>query len=107
MKIKTKEDALLHSFDLWLWLACHPKSDKVGWPGWKHNGGYIDSWCLCPICDYTSVRNISCMSCPVDWSHDNQPYMSCTDPRSIYKRWVASKSSENALRICQAIIDAM
>ena len=72
MKVKTKEDALLHCFDLWLWLACNPDGDKLGWPGWELNDGYLEE-CdnQCPCCEFTD-EDKGCDDCPIDkWATDS------------------------------------
>jgi len=71
MKIETKEDALLHCFDLWLWLALNPASYKDDWPGWELNGGYLKSCrSLCPVCEYglSGVRQYCNEKCLIKWT---------------------------------------
>jgi len=76
MKVETREDALLHCFDLWLWLACNPaRKFKEDWPGWEENGGYLEHCnCYCPCChyvyNYVYKRDFEqCQDlCPIKWS---------------------------------------
>ncbi len=49
MRVKTKEDALLHCFDLWLWLALNPGMAKGHWPGWDYLEPCQSN---CPCCEY-------------------------------------------------------
>jgi len=80
MKVKTKQDALLHCFDLWMWCAVTGKTDKNNWPGWKRKGGYLEACVnVCPLCEFcfgndlnddpdTVVDDPVCQNCPIKWS---------------------------------------
>lgn len=90
MKIETKEDALLHCFDLWLWLALNPDKEKWDWPGWKNKGGHLED-CEndCPCCEYREyVEHKICYAnschntCSVKWKGGN-----CLNFKSEYKEW--------------------
>jgi len=84
MKVETREDALLHCFDLWLWLAGNPNLSKWGWPGWTKNGGYLKHCYMdCPCCELFYTEK-SCHECPLKWSNGGRKYM-CE--RSEYGHW--------------------
>ena len=107
MKVETIEDALLHTFDLWLWCAVSGK-DKALWPGWKYNGGRLEYCCSnCPLCAYTATRKISCCFCPIKWSEDG----SCSSEDSPYNKWELSTTKEercaHALEVAELAMDAL
>ena len=91
MKIKTKEDALLHCFDLWLWLAVTGNDRKFNWPGWEENGGYLEP-CVsyCPVCEFSNIDSIdSCKDCAVNW-----PGGHCNVTFSPFYQWCGSEMEE-------------
>jgi len=113
MIVETKEDAVLHCFDLWLWMACNPEEPKHMWPGWLSNGGYLGCCMLeCPCCEYqgnNDDEDFPCnVICPLTWTVGGEW---CGDADSPYKKWINSKTSsektEYALEICALAIDAM
>jgi hypothetical protein len=109
MKVKTREDALLHCFDLWLWLALNPEKRKENWPGWKFNGGYLEE-CSgdCPCCDYkVSIKNSSCTThCPIKWTDGH-----CLSSGSEYIEYIYAKTFKErtkwALKIAELALDAL
>jgi len=113
MKVKTEEDAVLHCFDLWLWIACNPEKSKRRWPGWMSNGGYLEE-CMsyCPCCQYEEDNNEEDMPCenvcPLTWTVNG--YW-CGADNSPYKKWHDSRTplgkTMYALEICALAIDAM
>ena len=113
MIVKTKEDALLHCFDLWLWMACNPERLKEDWPGWIRNGGYLGR-CMshCPCCEYkenNNDENMSCENiCPLTWTVGGDW---CGNDYSPYGKWNStirlSLKTKYALEICALAIDAM
>ena len=103
MEIETKRDALLHCFDLWLWLAVTGAAHKMEWPGWKFNGGYLGN-CEnnCPCCGYAS-----CSQCPIDiWANGY-----CESEDSPFTNWFKSQTkterSKWALEIAILALDAL
>ncbi len=112
MKIKTREDALLHCFDLWLWLAV-TGNDKGDWPGWKFRGGHLERCeCLCPVCGYTKrdwskPKVYSCEnSCLIKWNG-----RWCESITAEYSRWSRSKTKKDrkkwALEIAILALEAL
>jgi len=116
MRIKTKEDALLHCFDMWLWLALNPTKDKSQWPGFATNGGYLklyNTTTNCPICELNVKGEASCISddtennCIIKWKTGH-----CNRKGSEFYSWNNKKISkrrrtELALRICALSIEAL
>jgi len=113
MKIKTREDALLHCIDLWLWLALHPEKTKIHWPGWKFNGGYLQEYtALCPCCAYTHNIGKDCTHCPIQWCKDkNKWFNPCLADDSPYRKWTLTRNFKNrtklALKIVELAIEAL
>ena len=109
MKVETKEDALIHCFDLWLWLSLHPNEQKSDWPGWYWNGGYL-SECNhnCPVCEYDLVvNNNGCEpDCLISWTSGGG---GCCSDGSPYKEWSPGRSNAKdlALDICTLALDAL
>ncbi len=104
MKIETREDALLHCFDLWLWLAVTGSPGKDRWPGWEKNGGHLES-CLhdCPVCGHS--RQI-CSHCIIKWKK-----AWCDDEEAEYGKWTNAESKQErtkyALEIAALALDAL
>lgn len=95
MQVKTKEDALLHCFDLWLWLAMNPRKGKREWPGWKAQGGYLqDCQYECPACEYVKrdwdfEMDKSCEDdCIISWSD-----RWCEDSKAEFRLWKNPKNT--------------
>ena len=114
MKIKTREDALLHCFDLWLWLAVTGGRSKSKWPGWKSNGGYLDMCELgCPVCEYSHLYPRSCCGnreCIIAWNSVDGSC--CNDDRATeYQKWGNALNSQTrtkwALKIAALTLDAL
>lgn len=110
MKIKSREDALLHCFDLWLWLALNPDKvcgSKQLWPGWEERGGYLD-YCYrnCPCCEFAPT---DCNRCPIKWSYTGSKDYMCE--YSEYRKWRNSKTLEDrtkwALEIAILALEAL
>jgi len=89
MRIKTKEDALLHCFDLWLWLALNPEKGKRDWPGFELNGGYLETpEEFCPCCEYMAEANLDCKDCIIKWSTDHTDKSKwCCNPKFEFRNW--------------------
>ena len=103
MKVKTREDALLHCFDLWLWLAVTGSANKSEWPGWEFNGGYLDKCGFnCPACHYAEDCNL----CPIKWADSVCYYYG-----SEYSGWAEAETyrirSKWALRIATLALEAL
>ncbi len=102
MKVETREDALLHCFDLWIWLAVTGKRDKKEWPGWKIKGGYLES-CTdeCPACEVSTT----CEYCIIRW----RVIGDCTD--SEFDDWCYAPDTKNrsevALKIASLALEAL
>ncbi len=92
MKVKTKTDALLHCFDLWLWLAVTGADHKSFWPGWEFNGGYLEECCHdCPVCDYglvVSINDLCNEKCIIKWKNNH-----CNEKRGAqFYNWDNAKT---------------
>jgi len=104
MKIITREDALLHCFDLWLWLAVTGKKHKENWPGWEFNGGYLEKcFADCPVCKYSE----DCETCIISWTGED-----CSESHKgeFYKWRKATTKQEHtkwALKIAGLALDAL
>lgn len=113
MKIKTREDALLHCFDLWLWLAITGSDKKSEWPGWNFNGGYLER-CIfwnCPTCEYTHNTHFvgGCNNaCLLNWSSGNRK---CNYKGGEFWEWRHAVTIEDrkkwALEIAILALEAM
>jgi len=93
MKIKTREDALLHCFDLWLWLAVTGTLVKADWPGWMENGGHLEPCqAHCPACDYTKRGDWEdcTSSCPLKWTNGW-----CNDSDGEFCKWNHAQSKKD------------
>ncbi len=109
MKIETREDALLHTIDLWLWLAVTGNRFKGQWPGWEDRGGYLGD-CLhdCPVCHFTAIGNFrtKCKKCPIKWSKNK-----CWLFGGEFKRWESGATIETrkkwALEIAILALEAL
>ncbi len=103
MKVETREDALLHCFDLWLWAAVTGSKHKEDWPGLKKNGGYLE-YCLhdCPACEYSE----SCEHCIIKWKEE-----CCVHAGSEFSKWDNARTKQErtkwALRIAALALDAL
>lgn len=87
----SKRDALLHCFDLWMWLAVTGRY-KAEWPEWEHNGG--DVGCFdsnCPMCEYVEGRGLDCGGCPINWTEE--PEGICTECDSPFEHWSNATSA--------------
>lgn len=113
MKIETRKDALLHCFDLWLWLAVTGSRDKCGWPGWKSRGGYLDVCEMgCPVCEYSTLRpELDCnrRGCIIAW---NSVDGCCNDNGTTeYQQWNSARNRQTrtkwALKIAALALDAL
>ena len=108
MKIKTKNDSLLHCFDLWLWLAVTGDTRKYEWPGWKENGGYLEKCSQhCPACAFSSPEDLmDCSDCVVKW-----PDGHCNVKESPFYQWYGSQTkrtrSKYALEIVILVLEAL
>ncbi len=109
MKIETREDALLHCFDLWLWLTVNPFSRKDRWVGWEDNGGYLEAIINdCPVCEYMEAikEDPLCENCTIKWGARH-----CTVRGSAYRAWRDSKTEEDrkkwALEIAILALEAL
>jgi hypothetical protein len=110
MKVKTREDALLHCFDLWLWLALNPDKIKVDCPIWKSNGGYLETLtgAHCPCCDYKClIKNSWCSThCPIKWKGGH-----CLENASEFMKYNDSTTfkarTKWALKIAELALDAL
>ena len=103
MKVETREDALLHCFDLWLWLAVTGGKLKYLWPGWKAQGGYLEHcFAHCPTCEYTNV----CATCIINWNG-----IDCNTDDGEFKKWGNAKTKQErtkwALKIAALALDAL
>jgi len=92
---------------------------KYEWPGWAHNGGYLD-FCShsCPVCQYFIAHGVGrkiyvlCnqgKDCLIRWTATRR---FCETQPSPYAHWKKSYSIESertkyALEICALIIDAL
>lgn len=113
MKVKTREDALLHCFDWWLWLACNPTRKKYEWPGLKSNGGYLEK-CdhNCPCCEYAShITCTTCENCILKWSGENAGCIGTKINPGEFRIWKNAETPKEktkwALKICELCIDAL
>lgn len=108
MKVETKEDALLHCFALWLWLAMNPGDKKSEWPGWVFNGGDVEK-CLfnCPCCE---VYWQNCSNCPIAWNDDaNDSFRCrCENTDSPFFKWLdTGRRSKYAMQIAVKAMEAL
>ncbi len=105
MKIKTKRDALLTCFDLWIWIAATGSTMKSDWPEWAFNGGEIET-CLhsCPCCEFArKVQKRECDHndppvCPVTWAN-----IYCEFGGSEFGSWYRARSEEEREKCALAI----
>lgn len=110
MKIETREDALLHCFDLWLWLAETGSRDKEDWPGWERNFGYLEGCSYdCPCCGYTEG---DCLKCPIVWSGVDGGYggYPCCQEGAEFDKWANANEEESkkwALEIAILALEAL
>ena len=92
MAKRLKKEALLLSYDLWLWLAKNPDKNKGDWPEWKQYKD-ADKCNYCFACEYNTYH-------PTNWyCGDNCiiPILSlvcCEDEKSIYTIWRDNKQNE-------------
>ncbi|KKM94057.1 hypothetical protein LCGC14_1202170 [marine sediment metagenome] len=107
MKVETKTDALLHCFDLWLWMAVTGEKDKDEWPGWKRNGWYLENcFADCPACEYMENKKIDCNKCIISW-----PKTECDGAGGLFRRWRWSETKKEkkqlALEIAILALEAL
>ena len=93
----TKLQALNESIELWLWMYATGERSKVGWPGWKINGGHIKEYLnLCPLCQYTLGRgkHLNCDKCLVEWTGKEYELDDtfCEEVSSSYYEWLDEAS---------------
>ena len=110
MKVETKEDALIHCFDLWLWCAVTGKN-KYDWPGWGFNGGYLNPCQFdCPCCEYVGYdgyeqNKVLCDECPISWGVARCFY------GSVFLEWECARTVANrktaALKIATLAMEAL
>ena len=109
MKVKTKEDALLHCFDLWLWLAVTGSPYKEKWSGWKENSGYLEKCDSdCPCCEYHKIKRGRCNeNCILNWCGG----YGCKEFGDEFSTWTDATSSKNrskwALEIAILALEAL
>ena len=107
----TKKLALEICRDLWNWLGENPGRDKQSWPGWRSNGGDIQTMvALCPCCEYVHRgKNRKCRieksHCPLSglW-HDTDKSVRCVT--GYFAKWENVTDPESNSLIAFKIRDA-
>ena len=104
MKVKTREDALLWCFSLWIDIAVnrwHTKDQSSIW-AWN-DGGVEECYADCPCCEYT---NNNCSKCPISWPNKSER-CACEGEGSPYLKWIDTRSLESALQIATLALEAL
>ena len=98
---------------LWRWLARNPHRMKIGWPGWKHIGGYVPNDCFaCVLADRRTATDKYCAHCPVrEWNGMNPKEYGRTTPCTMRQYGLYSMiceridMNETIYRVCMEIAD--
>ena len=73
---------------LWRWIGKNIKAEeyiinaKDRWPEWAWNGGTIPVMdCDCPCCEFVFYvkKNVTCRTCPLEWSNRTNCDSQCLD----------------------------
>ena len=81
-----KFNQTLHK-ELWLWLADHPKEDKLAWPKWKQ---LINPRNDCYACEYTKQHSpnfFDCKNCPIIWEENDAHENVCDGKNGVWTKW--------------------
>ncbi|MCK5341866.1 MAG: hypothetical protein KAR20_00600, partial [Candidatus Heimdallarchaeota archaeon] len=114
----TKKKALQITADLWGWLENNPEKTKLGWLGWKPNGGdipHMRDGCAC--CEYAGrisydddeFEETNCKKCPLIklWPLiENGEGYPCNEPNygcSYYYKWDNTEVPETRKKYARII----